>query len=359
MSALNVPAFDLQAPRLIHFAHKAAIGERLDLQRLEVDGFHAPPAKPVRLGAITMATGYPVVTWTLLQQWAIDERSARGSQRVQTFFIETTGSREVDVTAYVELQVKDGIDALTEAAMCDAFAAYKYPDSGDLDSYIEERLRALAEVSPYAFKLNVFYDVSMVSDLKIDDQSLQCIKRRLGENFKLHLVKQSELSVLRPVVPHPNATSSANSDVAVKKVADRNSEGMGCDGLHTKSKEFAKLDILPQTRTTWGWHRRRIGCAVLDLYYPVTEFRDQELVASVYWTYSEPLDQYIIDMVQRCANDAAVSSVVALIVFTDLTTALASFKALFWKCLHEKLNQALSCVDVGLVVNSLPKGNWH
>jgi len=103
----------------------------------------------------------------------------------------------------------------------------------------------------------------------------------------------------------------------------------------------------------------KVGCAIFDLYYPTTELRDQELVASVYWTHPSPLDQYVKTMVEDCARESAVASVVVLIVFTDLTTAIASFKALFWQCLRDKLRQTLPCLDVGLVVNTVPKGDWH
>lgn len=355
----GTPALDFQGAELIQFVQSAATGDRFDLQKSQQNDFH-PAATPAHeIGAVPAPNGNLIVPWTLIQQWAIDEIGKSGSQRIQTFAIETTAWREIEATLCVQLMVKDGVDAQTEKAIGEAFAAYQYPGSGDVDVYVEKYLKTLPSVSPYTFGLTFFYRVRLLGDRLVDDTRLRRVRFGLKEKYRLNMIAESALNVLRPNQPHPNVKEEPDSATAVKEVAEKNQPKQGCDGLITDFKEFAKGNILPETRFTWGWHRVKIGCVIFDLYYPTTEFRDQELVASVYWTHPGPLDQYVKKMVEDCARESALTSVVVLIVFTDLTTALASFKALFWQCLRDKLGQTLSCLDVGLVVNTVPKGDWH
>ena len=203
-----------------------------------------------------------------------------------------------------------------------------------------------------------FYRVQLLSDRLTDDTQLKRVRAGLNERYRLHMISESSLDLLSKKPPHPNSKEEADSETAVNDVARKNAP-TGCDGLTTDFEEFARSDFLPQSRTSWGWHKVKIGCAIFDFYYPTTELRDQELVASVYWTHPGPLDEYVKKIVEDCARNSAMASVVILIVFSDLTTAIASFKALFWKCLREKLQQSLSCLDVGIVVNTVPKGDWH
>lgn len=355
----GTPALDFQGAELMQFVQSAATGDKLDVQKSQQNGFHPAVVPAYEIGAVPVPVGNFFVPWTIIQQWAIDEFGPAGFQRIQTFEIETTAWRNIEPTLYVQLLVKDGVDAQTEKDICKAFSGYQYPGSGDMDTYIETCLKGAPGLSPYAFGLTYFYRVRVLGDRLVDETRLQHVRSGLKEKYRLSPIPEPALGVLRPNQPHPNIKEEQDSMTAVKEVAKTNQLGHGCDGLITDFKEFAKGNILPESRFTWGWHQVKIGCAIFDLYYPTTEFRDQELVASVYWTHPGSLDQYVIKMVEDCARESALASVVALIVLTDLTTAIASFKALFWQCLRDKLGQTLSCLDVGLVVNTVPKGDWH
>lgn len=352
-------AFDFQSVELMQFVQSAVSGSQLDVQRTQQHGFRPAKVSPLEVGAVPAQKGSLIVPWTLFQHWAIDEIGKLGPQRIQTFDIETTAWREIEATLCVELIVKDSSDLQTEKSICDAFAAYKYPGSGDVDIYIENCLKRLPGISPYAFGLKFFYRVRILSERIVDDTRLKRVQAGMKEKYRLHMISESALNILRQNPPHPNSKEATDSETAVNEVARENQPGSGCDGLVTDFKEFATSATLPQSRVKWGWHTVVVGCISFDLYYPTTELREQELVASVYWTHPGPLDQYVKKMVEDCARESALASVVVLIVFADLTTALASFKALFWQCLRDKLGQTLSCLDVGIVINTVPKGDWH
>jgi hypothetical protein len=354
------PSLDFQSIELMQFVQSATSGDQLDVQKNVQNGFHSAVVRGHEVGVIPAPKGGLIVPWTLIQQWAINEDGKTGPQRIQTFTIETTAWREVEAMLCVELLVKDSVSEQIEKSICDAFTAYQYPGGGDIDTYIENSLKALPDVSPYAFGLSFYYRVRLLSDQLIDKTSLQRVQSGLNDRYRLQQISsESILNVLRPNPPHPNTKEEVNSETAVRTVADKNQPGQGCDGLTTDYKEFAKGVFLPESRTVWKWRLVVVGCAKFHIWWPETEFRDRELVASVYWTHPGPLDQYVKKMVEDCARESATASVVALIVFVDLATALSSFKALFWQCLRDKLGQTLSCLDVGLVVNTVSKGDWH
>jgi hypothetical protein len=352
-------ALDLQGAELMQFVQLAKVGDLMDLQKIEQPGFHAAAGKNKEVVVVSSPKGNLFVPWTLIQNWVIDEIGKPGPQRIQTFVIETTAWREIKATLRVQLMIKDAVDAQIEKAICEAFSAYQITATGDIDSYVENQLKTMPGVSPYAFGVMFFYRVEVLSNRLVDDSRLRRVLSGLKEKYRISMIAESALNVLRLNQPHPNIEEKVDSAAAVETVAKENRPEPGCDGLVTDFKEFAKGVFLPESRTSWGWHRITFGCVNFNLYYPTTEFRDQELVASVYWTHPGPLDHYVKKMVEDCARESALTSVVVLIVFTDLTTAIASFKALFWQCLRDKLGQTLSCLDVGLVVNTVPKGDWH
>ena len=98
------------------------------------------------IGAVPAPKGNLIVPWTLIQRWAIDEVSKPGPQRIQTFVIETVAWRDIKATLCVQLMVRDGLDEKTEKSICDAFAAYQYPGSGDVDIYVENCLHAFYQL---------------------------------------------------------------------------------------------------------------------------------------------------------------------------------------------------------------------
>lgn len=352
--------FDFQGAELMRFAQSnAAIGEQLDVQKSLHEGFHKPGIGAFEVGSLPQQDGVLVVPWTLIQYWAIDELGSSRPQRIQTICVETIAWREIESKLYVELAVKDGVSSETEKGLCDAFNGYRYPDSGDLDSYIEKCLETLPGVSPYAFELLYFYRVQLLSNRKVDDTKLAHARHVGDGKFSLKLLSEQDLTSLRQNPPHPNLREALDAETAVKEVAEANLPGYGCDGMITDFKEVARAATNFASRVSWLTHRVKIKCAIFDVPYPKWETRDQDLVAYVYWTHPGSLDQYVRKMVENCAKDSAVSAVVALIIFADLATACASFKSLFWKCLREKLQQTASCLDVGILVNTETKGDWH
>ena len=59
------------------------------------------------------------------------------------------------------------------------------------------------------------------------------------------------------------------------------------------------------------------------------------------------------------ANKAAVASIVVGIVFTDLSTAIATFNGMFYASIEQQFGRALECIGADLWVSTEYTSDWH
>lgn len=224
MNISGAPSFDFRNPKLIKFVQNATIGDQSDVQRTQQSGFHTAGIPPIKLEGIKLPGGKPVVVpWTLIQRWAIDEYRGSNPQRIQTFTVETVASREVEAILCVGLEIKNGVAEDVEKTICDRFSAYHFPTSGDLDTYVENCLKDLPGLSPYAFGLVYFYQVSVTQDAKIDQNAIDRVRYQIGgnENYRLHMISESILDSFRDNPPHPNIEDGRDVGATVGHVAEK------------------------------------------------------------------------------------------------------------------------------------------
>lgn len=356
-------SLDFTDAELIQFAHTAKVGDLWEKPPKLEAGFHLASAAAINVGALPPPKKGFVVPWTVIQDWALVQIDPpKKEQVISTFRIVTTAQVEVGISAKATLVLKDGLGADIEAKVASAFSSYVYPDSGDVDKFVLRCLGEIPEVGPYDFAVYRSFEVSVLADRVIDDSRLNTARDRLGEKYKLKLIGDAQdLDVLQPRAPHPNEVEGTDPKKAAERVADQYKGESGCDGFKRQTKEIKRIDSIPATRTEWGWHTVKVGCWSLDLYYPEFQVRAQDLVAELYWTVPQDAGQYAEKIIVDCATSAVTAEIVLRILFADFSTALTQFKGLFWKCITEKFNQSVGCLDAGIALVTVfdPSDDWH
>lgn len=348
---------DLSDPAIVEFVQKGTIGESLALFD-EQTGFHKAKVPPIVLGKSHKDPKNPLfVVWSVSQRYSIfDHRNAPGGQLVQKVNLETFATREIEISGSIDLILRDGLTPEIEKKISDAFAEYIFPTSGDVDVFVAERLAKDTSIGPYDFGLSRSLTVYIAGNRVVDQTAYNAMMHPLvrEERFSVRLISDQDHTTYRQLPPHPNNIPEQD----IKKTAEARMPN-NCDGMDTVVSRFATATWAPASRVTWSWELVNWGCVKFHFWKATTEFRDQELAAYLSVTFPRNIGQYAIDQVIDSANKAAVASIVVGIVFTDLSTAIATFNGMFYASIEQKFGRALECIGADLWVSTEYTSDWH
>jgi hypothetical protein len=346
---------DFSKPEVVKFVKSAATGATLPGIPGDHAGYHHAALPPIGMGRIPSPPKNPFfVPWTVIQTWILRDGGPNG-ENIATFTIETVSSRTVEVEATFHLLVQDKTDPVLEDKICEIFSKYMWPDSGDVDAYVRQALREDPSLDSLMFAVARTCDYTVTGETETDNSQLDLIHSRpdwSSERYSIVLVNHQDLDSHRPLTPNPNPEKVA------EEAARRDKAESHCEGYQTRTYRIGRLDYLPESRVSWGWHKVVIDCIIFDLYYPTTEFRNRESIATMHITIPPDATRYEKAIIE-CATTSAALAIVQLILFVDLTSALVTLKTLFWKCISGKFTDAVACLDLGVTVVIQPDGDWH
>ncbi|MBY5819886.1 hypothetical protein HFN60_30300 [Rhizobium leguminosarum] len=354
---------DFADKALISFAQQASLGDKWNPKKYDVEGYTRSSAGPIEIGIVPAPPEGWAVRWTILQTWEFYKRGPTGYQKVGETNIRVQAHRMVDVLTSVALLVRDGLPQTTVSKIEAIFASYNYPSSGDVDAFIEQAVAQDATLSPLMIGLSNIITVMPVADAVYDKREEEFLRRWIGASsgddvYDLRLVRQTILDSLEEQQKLPEKTELGNPSEAAEKAAEDEQQRADCSGFKTRTWEIARTDWFPDQRTTWRWTHIKSGCINLHFWTSTTEWRNRDLVAEGWVTIPDGLKP-VENAIQQCARESALASAVFFLLFTDLGGALTAFRALFFDCIEGKFNEALSCVNAGIVVDTRWDGDWH
>ncbi|TBB77941.1 hypothetical protein ELH43_22235 [Rhizobium ruizarguesonis] len=364
MIYLGDDKLDFSDTELILFMQTATNGASWQPLFTDAPGYsQSSKAKPIELGAAPAPTEGFAVRWTVLETWGVFEKTNTGEQKVLETTIRIFAGRPVEVSLSIQLLLRDGLSDAIQTKIEAVFSAYQYPASGDVDTYIEEAIANDSSLNLLMIGLAKRITVTAVADAVYDRSAYENLLRWISENqegeqYRLVRLSSNELDRVDIPPKDKNQTELGDPKKAAEQIAEQEQERARCEHFETRTWKVARTDWIPETRWTWGWHLVHSGCVYLHLYYPTTETRDVDLVAEVWVTIPDGLKP-VEAAIRKCAEEASLSAAVYFIIFSDLTSALIAFRALFVECIKGKFSEALTCVNAGIVVDTRPAGPWH
>jgi len=349
---------------IIQFAQRANIGDAWNRENVIPDEFCRSSAKNIEVGAPQNTIK---MYWTVIDTFDLLKTvHGNANQRICELTCRVICSRNIAISASISLLLKKSLDSVQIQAIEKAFSSYKFPESGDVDLFIEKQLVKEPQIKESMFGLELQLAAIIMDETSENSAAENLLRAWINKNYpddneyKLRRKGRVELDRFEEAVKHKNQTEGNDPNAAAENAAKQDAEESHCSDklFKTITWDLATLPSAPSVKMEWGWHRVKQGCVNLDLYYPEEKTRDNELVAVTYinipkgWEVAETA-------INECARTSANSPPVIIAIFTDFSHALYAFKDAFISCLDETFKQNIACIEAGIIVNTRPVGDWH
>jgi hypothetical protein len=127
-----------------------------------------------------------------------------------------------------------------------------------------------------------------------------------------------------------------------------------CGQMDREEHKLLSLAAWPEFKIEWRKKRIKIGCSTITITYPVLRTRNSKLIFYVYYSLPRYVGRTVFKIAETCAIRSALGGGVVGVVLGNPAAALATFNALFKRCIEREV---VKCIHPGLMTLK-EAGGW-
>lgn len=127
-----------------------------------------------------------------------------------------------------------------------------------------------------------------------------------------------------------------------------------CGRMRREEIKLLQLASWPEFKIDWVRVLIKVGCSRITISIPVLRVRISTLHFYVYFSLPVHLDRFVFKIAETCAIRSALGAGIIGIIMSNPAAAIASFNALFKRCLEQEIK---NCINSGLFTLK-QTGNW-
>lgn len=339
-------------------------------------GFTAADERPNgELNPPTENIEFPITELWLLEQ---------GNNPSGTIKVNVICGQELSIGIVYRLHLKDGIAEAPKNRALTLFAEYDPAIHGDdISAWVKSNLSDGLESSMFILESVVTLE-KVGTRYDVDDSQRRALLALYGQDDydtsgQIHMVYNGDYTIeqwgnetkatLRkigeeqskddepPVASEIQEVPPGQADQQLGTILDQITGAIipsDCGVMQREEHKLLTLLSWPEFKIEWRKKRIKIGCSTITITYPVLRTRTSRIVFYVYYSLPRSVGATVFKIASTCAIRSALGGGVVGIVMGNPAAALATFNALFKRCIEREV---VKCIHPGLLTLK-ETGQW-
>ena len=342
----------------------------------ETQGFSSAGERPNgELNPPTERIEFPVTELWLLEQ---------GNNPSGTIKVNVICGQELSINIFYRLYLQDGIAESPKNRALFLFSEYDPANHGDdISAWVNANLSD--DLDSSMFMLESIVALEKIGDrYDVDDSQRRALLALYGQDDyntsgQIHMVYNGEYTVeqwanetqatLRkigeeqskddepPVASEVQEVPPGQADLQLGTILDEITSDIipsDCGVMRREEDKLLTLFSWPEFKIEWRKKRIKIGCSTITITYPILRTRTSKIVFYVYYSLPRNVGATVFKIASTCAIRSALGGGVVGIVMGNPAAALATFNALFKRCIEREV---VKCIHPGLLTLK-ETGQW-